>query len=348
MGMRYGALGDSGIEVSRICLGTMTFGEQNTEAEAHAQLDAAVAAGVNFIDTAEMYPVPPRAETYGLTERYIGSWLRARGGRDRVVIATKVMGPSDDLRYVRGGVNRHDRRNIEAAVDASLQRLGTDYIDLYQLHWPDRKTNCFGQLGYRHDPDDDPTPLEETLEILGALVAAGKVRCIGVSNETPWGVMRLLQLAEQRKLPRIVSIQNPYSLLNRSFEVGLAEVAHRERVGLLAYSPLGFGVLSGKYLDGQRPEGARLTRFERFQRYTREIAQGPIRAYVALARSHGLDPAQMALAYVNSRPFLTSTIIGATGLEQLTANIASIDIELPADIVAGIDAIHTAQPNPCP
>lgn len=348
MGMRYGPLGDSGIEVSRICLGTMTFGEQNTEAEAHAQLDAAVAAGVNFIDTAEMYPVPPRAETYGLTERCIGSWLRARGGRDRVVLATKVMGPSDDLRYVRDGATRLDRRNIEAALDASLRRLGSDYVDLYQLHWPDRKANRFGQLGYHHDPEDDPVPLAETLEALGALVAAGKVRCVGVSNETPWGVMHLLHLAERRGLPRIVSIQNPYSLLNRSFEIGLAEIAHRERVGLLAYSPLGFGVLSGKYLDGQRPAGARLTRFQRFQRYTREIAQAPIRAYAALARRHGLDPAQMALAYVNSRPFLTSTIIGATSLEQLAANLASIEIELPADLVAEIDAIHTTQPNPCP
>ena len=346
--MKYSPLGNTGIEVSRICLGTMTFGEQNSEAEAHAQLDAALAAGVNFIDTAEMYPVPPRAETYGLTERHIGSWLRARRCRERVVLATKVMGPSDDLHYVRDGSTRLDRRNIEAAIDASLERLGTDYIDLYQLHWPDRRNNRFGHLGYAHDPDDRPIPLEETLEALAALVAAGKVRYIGVSNETPWGVMRLLQLSEQRGLPRIASIQNPYNLLNRSFEVGLAEIAHRETVGLLAYSPLGFGVLSGKYLDGQRPAGARLSRFERFKRYTRDIAQAPIRAYVALAREHGLDPAQMALAYVNSRPFLTSTIVGATDLRQLAANIASIDIELPDEVIAAIEAIHTAQPNPCP
>ncbi len=346
--MKYSPLGNTGIEVSRICLGTMTFGEQNSEAEAHSQLDAAVAAGINFIDTAEMYPVPPRAETYGLTERYIGSWLRARGGRDRIVLATKVMGPSEDLRYVRDGSTRLDRRNIEAAVEASLARLGTDYIDLYQLHWPDRRNNRFGQLGYCHNPDDQEVPLEETLEALAALVAAGKVRHIGVSNETPWGVMRLLQLATQHGLPRIVSIQNPYNLLNRSFEVGLAEIAHREAVGLLAYSPLGFGVLSGKYLDGQRPAGARLSRFERFKRYTRETAQAPIRAYVALAREHGLDPAQMALAYVNSRSFLTSTVIGATDLQQLAANIASIDLELPAGVLAAIEAIHTSQPNPCP
>jgi len=346
--VRYAQLGDTGLEVSRICLGTMTWGEQNTEAEAHAQLDAALAAGVNFIDTAEMYPVPPRAETYGLTESHIGSWLRARGQRERVIIATKVMGPSADLLYVRGGATRLDRRNIEAAIDGSLRRLGTDYIDLYQLHWPDRKTNTFGQLGYRHDPADHPVPLDETLAALGALVESGKVRHIGVSNETPWGVMQYLQLARELGLPRIVSIQNPYSLLNRSFEVGLAEIAHREAVGLLAYSPLGFGVLTGKYLDGRRPAGARLTRFQRFQRYTREIAQAPIRAYVELARAHGLDPAQMALAFVHSRPFVTATIIGATTLEQLASNLSSLDLTLPEEVIAGIEAIHAAQPNPCP
>jgi aryl-alcohol dehydrogenase-like predicted oxidoreductase len=346
--MKYSQLGNTGIQVSRICLGTMTFGEQNTEAEAHAQLDYAFDAGVNFIDTAEMYPVPPRAETYGQTERYIGSWLRRSGRRDRVILATKVMGPSEDLHYVRDGSTRLDRRNIELAVNDSLQRLGTDYIDLYQLHWPDRRANYFGKLGYVHDPNDVPIPLEETLEVLGRLVEAGKVRFIGVSNETPWGVMRYLQIAAERGLPRIVSIQNPYNLLNRSFEVGLAEIAHREAVGLLAYSPLGFGVLTGKYLDGQRPEGARLTRFQRFQRYTKEVAQAPVRAYVETARRHGLDPAQMALAYVNSRPFLTSTIIGATTLEQLATNIASIDLELPEEVLAEIEAIHLRHPNPCP
>lgn len=348
MAMKYSPLGRTGIEVSRLCLGTMTFGEQNSEQEAHAQLDAAADAGINFIDTAEMYPVPPRAETYGHTERCIGSWLRRRGQRERVILATKVMGPSDDLRYVRGGSTRLDRRNIEAAVEASLQRLGTDYIDLYQLHWPDRRANFFGKLGYNHDAGDDPVPLEETLETLGRLVDAGKIRHIGVSNETPWGVMRMLQLAAERGLPRIASIQNPYNLLNRSFEVGLAEIAHREAVGLLAYSPLGFGVLSGKYLDGKRPAGARLTRFERFQRYTRETAEAPIRAYVETARRHGLDPAQMALAYVTTRPFLTSTIIGATDLRQLATNIASIELELSAEVLAEIETIHVRHPNPCP
>ena len=251
--MQHRPLGHTGIDVSVLCLGTMTFGEQNTEAEAHAQLDRALAAGIDFIDTAEMYPVPPRAETQGRTESYIGTWLAARGGRDRVVLATKVSGPGDWITWLRGGGHRLDRRNIEAALEASLRRLRTDYVDLYQLHWPDRETNFFGKLGYTPEDNDQSVPLLETLEVLAGLVRAGKVRAIGVSNETPWGLMRYLALAEQHGLPRLASIQNPYSLLNRTFEIGLAEVAMREQCGLLAYSPLGFGVLSGKYLEGRRP-----------------------------------------------------------------------------------------------
>lgn len=347
--MEYRPLGRTGIEVSAICLGTMTWGEQNTEAEAHAQLDAALAAGVNFIDTAEMYPVPPRAETYGLTERYIGSWLRQRGGRDRIVLATKVMSRSDDLDYVRDGDTRLDRHNIEAAIDASLERLQTDYIDLYQLHWPDRKSNYFGRLGYEHADDDDAIPLEETLAVLDDLVRTGKVRHIGISNETPWGAMRYLCLAEAGRGPRMASIQNPYSLLNRSFEVGLAEIAIRESLGLLAYSPLGFGVLSGKYLHGARPAGSRLARFERFSRYTRNpLAETATAEYVALARRHGLDPAQMALAYVLGRPFVTSVIIGATNPTQLRTDLGSMDVELSEAVLEGIEAIHSRYPNPCP
>jgi aryl-alcohol dehydrogenase-like predicted oxidoreductase len=352
MAMHYSRLGRTDVKVSRICLGTMTWGEQNSEREAHAQLDLALAAGINFIDTAEMYPVPPKAETYGRTEQYIGSWLKARGHRDRVILATKVMGRSDDLTYVRGGNTRLTRANIGAALDASLKRLQTDYIDLYQLHWPDRRTNTFGKLGYKHDSDDEPVPIEESLAALADLVKAGKVRHIGVSNETPWGVAQFLRLAGTRGQsdcwPRIVSIQNPYNLLNRSFEVGLAEFAHREDVGLLAYSPLGFGVLTGKYLDGARPDAARLTLFTRFRRYTGEPGQQATRAYVELARRHGLTPAQMALAYVNTRPFLTSTIIGATTLEQLRDDIASIDLTLSDEVLAGIEAIHAANSNPCP
>jgi len=348
MAMKYNKLGRTDLQVSRLCLGTMTWGEQNNQAEAHAQLDAAVAAGINFIDTAEMYPVPPCAETYGHTETIIGHWLHQRGNRNSLILATKVMSRSDDLNYVRGGDNRLNRQHIEAALASSLDRLQTDYIDLYQLHWPDRRSNYFGRLGYQHDERDQPIPIEETLRVLADQVAAGKVRYLGLSNETPWGVMEFLRLAEKYQLPRVVTIQNPYSLLNRSFEVGLAEIALRENVGLLAYSPLGFGTLSGKYLHGRRPEGARLTLFERFSRYTNHQAQQAIEAYVNLARDHGLNPAQMALAYVNSRPFLTSTIIGATSLAQLQDNIASLDLTLADDIIAAIETIHRVHSNPCP
>ena len=345
--MEYRKLGRTGVEVSVICLGTMTWGKQNTEAEAHGQLDMALDAGVNFIDTAEMYPVPPEAETYTRTEQYIGNWLAARGNRDKVVLATKVVGRSD-MPHIRGGRAVLDRRNIEAALDGSLKRLRTDYIDLYQLHWPDRNTNYFGALGYQPAAEEDTVPIEETLRVLADQVAAGKVRHIGLSNETPWGAMKFLQLAGQLNLPRVVSIQNPYSLLNRSYEIGLAEVSHREDCGLLAYSPLGFGMLSGKYLDGARPAGARLTLFERFSRYSSPRAERATAAYVALARAHGLDPAQMALAYVHSRPFLTSTIIGATCQEQLRDNLASMDLALPKELLEGIEAIHHDNPNPSP
>jgi aryl-alcohol dehydrogenase-like predicted oxidoreductase len=347
--MRRNRLGRTDIEVSALCLGTMTWGEQNSEAEAHAQLDRALDVGINFIDTAELYPVPPRAETQGRTEAYIGSWLADRGGRDRLVLATKVCGRADWLDHIRGGSTRHDRVNIEAALDASLRRLQTDYVDLYQLHWPDRKTNFFGELGYVHtDEDDQGAPIDETLAVLGDLVRSGKVRHVGLSNETPWGVMRFLAAAEEAGLPRVVSVQNPYSLLNRSFEVGLAEVAHREQVGLLAYSPMAFGVLSGKYLDGARPAGARVTLFERFSRYTGPEAEPAVRAYVELAREQGLTPAQMALAFVTSRPFLTANIIGATSLEQLNENLGSADLELSEEVVEAIEALHRRHSNPCP
>ena len=346
--MQQRRLGDTQLMVSELCLGTMTFGEQNTEAEAHAQLDMALAAGINFIDAAEIYPVPPRAETQGLTERYIGTWLQQRGGRDRLVLASKVAGPGAWVGYLRDGQPRLDRTNIVAALDASLARLQTDYLDLYQVHWPDRETNYFGKLGYEPVADDQSVPLLETLEALDEQVKAGKVRHIGLSNETPWGMMTFLRLAEQHGLARPVSIQNPYNLLNRSFEIGLAEAALRERCGLLAYSPLAFGVLSGKYLNGVRPPGARLTLFERFSRYSNAEAERAATAYVTLARDHGLDPAQMALAWVTSRPFVTSNIIGATTLEQLASNLASLDLTLSDELIVGIEAIHREQPNPAP
>ena len=344
--MEYRTLGDTGVEVSVICLGTMTWGEQNTEAEAHEQLDYAVAHGVNFIDAAEMYPVPPRRETQGLTEAYIGSWLKRRSDRERLIIASKVSGPGMQD-YLRGGPQL-TRDHVERAVEASLARLGADYIDLYQVHWPARRTNFFGDLGYKHQDDDDATPIAQTLAALGDLVARGKVRHVGVSNETPWGVMAWLREAAAQGLPRVVSIQNPYGLLNRTFEVGLAEIAHRERCGLLAYSPLGFGMLSGKYLDGKRPPGARLTLFDYFTRYTGERGVAATRRYVEIAREAGLDPAQMALAYVNTRSFLTSNIIGATTIGQLRDNIKSQAVTLSEDVLAAIEQVHEEIPNPCP
>jgi len=346
--MIYRRLGRTDIKVSALCLGTMTYGEQNSEADAHQQLDAALAAGINFIDTAEMYPVPPISETQGLTESYIGSWLKARSNRDQIILATKIAGPSASFSYLRGGKLGFDRSNIEVALNQSLKRLQTDYVDLYQLHWPERSTNFFGQLGYQHQPNESFTAFEEVLTVLSELVQAGKIRCIGLSNETPWGTMRFLQLAEQLNLPRMVSIQNPYSLLNRSFEVGLAEIAQREDVGLLAYSPLAFGVLSGKYLDGTWPADGRLTLFDRFQRYTNPQGVAATRAYVELAHDHGLAPAQMALAYVTSRPFVTSNIIGATTMAQLQQNIDSTDLSLSSEVRDAIEALHQQHTYPCP
>ncbi|MCU7872225.1 MAG: NADP(H)-dependent aldo-keto reductase [Candidatus Thiodiazotropha sp. (ex Lucinoma borealis)] len=346
--MIYRPLGQTDIEVSALCLGTMTYGEQNSETEAHKQLDQAFDAGINLIDTAEMYPVPPRAETQGLTERHIGTWLANRGRRDRVILATKVAGPGEWLNYIRDGNLHLDKSNIETALEQSLQRLQTDYIDIYQLHWPDRHTNYFGELGYRPDKEEQTTPILETLQVLSDLIKAGKIRHIGVSNETPWGLMRYLQLAEELDLPRVVSIQNPYNLLNRTFEIGLAEIAHREACGLLAYSPMAFGVLSGKYLDGQQPSGARLTLFERFNRYSNPETDRATERYVALAREQDLNPAQMALAFVTSRPFVTSNIIGATTLAQLDKNIDSIHMTLSDETLQGIEAIHRQQPNPSP
>ena len=347
--MQYNKLGRTDLSVSRICLGTMTWGQQNSEVEAFEQLDMAVAAGVNFIDVAEMYPIPPHADTYGDTERIVGNWMKRRANRNDVILATKVAGPGSSwLGWIREGKNRLDRQNIHAAVDASLQRLQTDTIDLYQLHWPDRNTNYFGRMGYVTKEDEVATPILETLGALGELVDAGKVRHIGISNETPWGAMRFLSLAENDGLPRLASIQNPYNLLNRSFEIGLAEVAHRENLDLLAYSPMAFGVLSGKYIGGARPEGSRLALFHQYSRYNNPQAQIATEAYVSLAHRHGLSPAQMALAFVTRQPFLCSNIIGATSTEQLRENLASIELSLSDDLVKEIEAIHERQPNPSP
>ncbi len=346
--MKYKRLGRTDLEVSLLCLGTMTWGEQNTEADAFEQLDYAIDQGINFIDTAELYPVAPKEETQGKTEICLGNWLSQRNNREQLIIASKVCAQADWIPYLRNGTARLDRKNIEAALDASLKRLQTDYLDLYQLHWPERDTNFFGKLDYYHAPDKDGVPIVETLGVLKDLVQAGKIRHIGISNETAWGMSSYLRLAEQNDLPRIVSIQNPYNLLNRSFEVGLSEFAHREDAGLLAYSPLAFGVLSGKYLNNAKPAGARITLFERFSRYNNEQGVACTAAYVNLARESGLDPAQMALAFVNTRPFLTSNIIGATNMAQLKANIASLDVTLSKDVLREIENIHNRQPNPCP
>lgn len=345
--MQYRSLGKTDVSVSAISLGTMTWGEQNTQDQAFEQIRMAKEAGVNFIDTAEMYPVPPRGETYTKTESIIGEYFKKYGDRGDWVLASKVAGPGR-MEHIRDGNPRLDRKNITAALEASLKRLNTDYLDLYQLHWPDRKTNFFGVLGYTHDEQDVAVDIEETLTVLGELVKAGKIRNFGLSNETPWGTHRFLHLAETRGLPRAVSIQNPYNLLNRSFEIGLAEMAIREQIGLLAYSPLAFGMLTGKYENGARPADGRLTLFDRFQRYNNPQAVSATARYVALAREHGLDPSQMALAYVTSRPFVTSNIIGATNLEQLAINLGSIDVSLSDEVIAGIEAIHVSQPNPAP
>lgn len=346
--MQYHRIPHSSLEVSLLGLGTMTFGEQNSEADAHQQLDYAVAAGINLIDTAEMYPVPPRPETQGLTESYIGSWLKARGNREKIVLASKVSGPSRGNDNAIRPAQMLDRKNIRAALDASLQRLNTDYLDLYQLHWPQRQTNFFGKLSYQYTEEQSPVTLLETLEALNEQVRAGKIRYIGVSNETPWGVMRYLQLAEKHDLPRIVSIQNPYSLLNRSFEIGLSEISQHEGVELLAYSSLAFGTLSGKYLNGAKPAGARNTLFSRFTRYSSPQAEAAIAEYVALAKKRNLDPSQMALAFVRQQPFVASTLLGATTMEQLKINIDSQDLTLNEETLADLENIHKRFTIPAP
>lgn len=349
--MDYRTLGRTDLKVSLICLGTMTWGSQNSEAEAHTQLDHAIDQGVNFIDTAEGYPVTPVSrETQGKTEEYIGSWIAGRKKREDIILATKVAGPSrDPVREFRGGNNRLDRRNIALAIDESLGRLRTDYIDLYQIHWPDRPVPSFGVRGLSTIRDTaDTVPIEETLEALADLVKAGKVRHVGVSNETPWGVSEYLRLSRDQGLPRIASIQNAYNLLSRTFEVGLSEFALREDVGLLAYSPLAGGNLSGKYLGGVIPPGSRRDVAKQFVRYDLP-GQAPASArYVAIAHAHGLDPSQLALAYVNSRAFVTATIIGATSIEQLKADIASVDLVLGQNVLEAIEAVHRDIPDPCP
>ncbi len=340
-------LGNSQLNVSTICLGTMTFGEQNTEAEAHEQLDYALERGINFIDTAEMYPVMPRAATQGKTEQYIGSWIKKSGKRNEIVLATKVAGPSRGMGWIRNGENDLNEKNIRAAIETSLQRLQTDYIDLYQLHWPSRNAPIFGQKQFDSALERPCTDIAETVAVLNALVKEGKIRAFGVSNETSWGVSEFIKQAELQGAANIASIQNAYNLVNRSFEQGLDETCFRENVGLLAYSPLAFGQLTAKYTDDAKAHG-RLTIFPPTwsPRYMRASVFEASKRYAALAREHGLTPAQLALAWCYSRSFVASTIIGATNVTQLKENIDALDVQLSDELMQGINRIHEELNNP--
>lgn len=349
--MKYHRLGHTDIQVPEICLGTMTFGEQNNQDEAFEQLNYALTQGVNFWDTAEMYPVPPKPETQGATEAILGQWFKQNGQRDQVFLASKIAGPSQGGSHIRDGKTRFTAQEISAALDGSLQRLQTDYIDLYQLHWPQRPTNFFGQLGYSNQHAQksvDITPLAETLTALHQEIQKGRIRYIGLSNETPWGTLKFLQLAEQLGLSKFVSVQNPYNLLNRSYEIGMAEIAHYENIGLLAYSPLAFGYLTGKFRNGAQPANARVTLYSRFSRYSNPESIWATEQYALLAEKHGLSLTQLALAFIKQQFFVSSTIIGATNLTQLKENIAAFDVELSTEILTEIDAIHRQQPNPAP
>lgn len=346
--MQYQMLPQLNEKVSKICLGTMTWGQQNTETQAHEQMDMALSEGVNFWDTAEMYPSPPDKDKQGDTERFMGTWFNKTKQRDKVILASKIS-PMD---FLRDGQTRFNAEHISSAIDGNLQRLQTDYIDIYQLHWPERQTNFFSQLGYTEEmasqPLDDLTPFLETIQALNDEIKKGRIRAYGLSNDTAWGLMRYLWEADKNGLIAPITVQNPYSLLNRLYEVAMAEITHRENVGLLAYSPLGFGVLSGKYLDGKRPAGARLTMYDRFARYTNEEALSATAQYAKIAADADLDMAQMALAFVNSRSFVTSNIVGATTIEQLKSNIDSIHLTLSSEILEAIEAVHTQHPNPSP
>ena len=345
--MKYTTIPHSDIRVSKICLGTMTWGNQNTPTEAFEQMDYALDAGVNFFDTAELYPVPANADTYAETERIIGDWFAQTHNRDKVVLATKIAGPGTYTAHIR--TTGFTPSSIREALEGSLTRLKTDYIDLYQLHWPERNANFFGKRDYFPDANEQwEVNFQAILETLEVFVQEGKIRHIGLSNETPWGTMKYVAVSEQKGLPRMKTIQNPYSLLNRTFEVGNAEVAHREQLGLLAYSPLAFGVLSGKYRNGQLPENSRLKLFPRMARYNSDQSREATEAYAAIAEKHNLSLTQLSLAFVTDRPFVTSNIIGATTMAQLKENIDTAAITLSAEILAEIDAVHNRIPNPAP
>lgn len=344
--MRYTNLPNTNLEVSEICLGTMTFGNQNTEAEAHSQMDYAFERGINFFDTAEMYPIGGNEHIFGSTERYIGSWFKKSGKRDEIVLATKIAGPNRGMGYIRQPLD-FSKKSIHEAVDLSLKNLQTDYIDLYQMHWPERVMNMFGKRGVTETDNQWQDNISEVLTTYDGLIKEGKIKHIGVSNENPWGVMKFLIESEKHGLPRIATIQNPYSLLNRLFEVGLSEICMRENVGLLAYSPLGFGFLTGKYLE-VTPANSRMGTFPNFVRYTNENCYKVTRLYQELAHNLGLTLTEMALAFVHHQQFVTSTIIGATNLDQLEENINAFDVRLTDDVLKQIEKIQETIPNPAP
>ena len=345
--MTYTTLPHTNIKVSKLCLGTMTWGNQNTQEEGFAQMDLATEKGINFFDCAELYPVPATAETYSRTEQIIGNWFKKTGNRDKIVLATKIAGPGDYTAHIR--TNGFRPNALKDAVNKSLKRLQTDYIDLYQLHWPERQTNTFGIRDYKHNPEDSWTDnFNDILHTLDGIIKEGKVRYIGISNEKAWGTMRYLEESKTNNLPRMITIQNAYSLLNRVFEGDMAEISLRENIGLLAYSPMAFGVLSGKYIQGTASDNSRLKLFPRFSRYSSEKSTEAAKKYLKIAQEHNLSLAQMALAFVSQQPFVTSNIIGATSLKQLKENIGSIDISLNKDILNSIEEIHAEIPNPAP
>ncbi len=346
--MNYKKLGNTDLDVSTICLGTMTWGEQNSEREGFEQMDFALSQGVNFWDTAEIYSIPMREETYGETEKIIGNWFQKTKKRNDVVLATKVCGNTSN-KYIRGGGNSFGKKKITEALDESLRRLKTDYIDLYQLHWPERNTNFFGDYGYEHDENDkDWTPFEEILESLKKFIEQGKIRYVGLSNETAWGLSKFLEISKVKGLPRMMSVQNPYNLLNRTYEVGLAEISIREQSGLLAYSPLAFGYLTGKYRNNKLPAKSRMQLFKNFNRYKNENGQKAIDEYYKISKKYNLDFTQMSLKFCEIQHFTTSVIIGATTMEQLKTNIESVNVNLNSDIINDINKIQKKYPNPCP
>ncbi len=345
--MNFKKLGNTDLDVSTICLGTMTWGEQNTQNEAFEQMDYALDKGVNFWDTAELYSIPPKKETFGHTEIIIGNWIKKSNKRDKIILATKVCGPMRE--YVRGGGNQFGKKNIEKAIEGSLKRLQTDYIDLYQLHWPERNTNMFGKLGYEHSDSSVWNKFEDVLDNLQKFIENGKIRYIGLSNETPWGVTKFLELSKKNNFPRMMSVQNPYNLLNRTYEVGLSEISIREKIGLLAYSPLAIGHLTGKYRNNLKPKNSRLDLDSKFwTRYNKPNTEIAVEEYYKISKKYDLDMAQMALKFCEIQPFITSVIIGATTMEQLKTNIESVNVNLTDEVLKKINDVQKIYPNPCP